>query len=117
MALVGGMETEGAKRVFTRSIDKHKVRYVEYLGDGDSKSYVNVEDVNEGIEIKKLECVGYYQKRVGTRLRNLKKKEKGLGGQGRLTDATINRPQNFAGVAIRQNKGNLKGMKSSFLAS
>ena len=78
MALVGGMETEGAKRVFTRSIDKHKVRYVEYLGDGDSKSYVNVEDVNEGIEIKKLECVGYYQKRVGTRLRNLKKKEKVL---------------------------------------
>ena len=37
----------------------------------------------------KLECVGYYQKRVGTQLRNLKKKEKGLGGMCRLTDTTI----------------------------
>ena len=31
------------------------------------------------IEILKLECVGHYQKRVGNRLRNLKKKGKGLG--------------------------------------
>ena len=36
----------------------------------------------------KLECVGHYQKRVGTQLRNLKKKDKGLGGMCRLTDTT-----------------------------
>ena len=53
--------------------------------------------------MKKLECVGHYQKKVGTRLHNLKKKEKGLGGRVRLTDATIDRLQNFGGVAIRQN--------------
>ena len=41
------------------------------------------------IEIIKLECVGHYQKRVGTWLQNLKKKEKGLGGRCRLTDSTI----------------------------
>ena len=76
----GGMETEGAKRVFARSIDKNKVSYVEYLGDGDSKSYVNVKNVYRGIEIKKLECAGHYQKREETRLSNLKKKEKGVGG-------------------------------------
>ena len=52
-----------------------------------------------------------------TRLRNLKKKEKGLSGRGRLTDATIDRLQIFASVAIRQNAGNVKNMKSSFLAS
>ena len=93
------MEAEGAKRVFTRSIDKHKVRYVEHLGDGDCKGYVNVKNVYEGIEMCwKLECVGHYQRRVGTRLRNLKKKEKGLGGQCRLTDAKIDRLQNFTGV-------------------
>ena len=40
---------------------------------------------------KNLECVGHYQKRVGTRLRSLKKKEKGLVGGCRLTDTTINR--------------------------
>ena len=70
------MESEGAKRVFERSIKKHKLRYVEFLGDGDTKSYVNVKDIYPGIEIKRLECVGYYQKRVGTRLQNLKKKVK-----------------------------------------
>ena len=45
----------------------------------------------DSIEIIKLECVGHYQERVGTRLRNLKKKEKGLGGRCRLTDTTIDR--------------------------
>ena len=113
----GSMETEGAKRVFQRSIEKHKLRYTEFLGDGDSKSYLSVKETYPGIEVKKLECVGHYQKRVGTRLRNLKKKEKGLGGRGKLTDAVIDRLQNFFGVAIRQNTGNLQQMKKSVLAS
>ena len=32
---------------------------------------------------------GHYQKRVGTWLRNLKKKEKGVGEKCRITDITI----------------------------
>ena len=113
----GGMESEGAKRVFGRSIEKHNLRYVEFLGDGDSKSFLTVKETYPGVRMKKLECVGHYQKRVGTRLRNLKKKEKSLGGRGRLTDAVIDRLQNFFGVAIRQNAGNLKGMKAGVLAT
>ena len=113
----GGMETEGAKRVFERSINKHNLRYTEFLGDGDSKSFLTVKNVYSNVEVKKLECVGHYQKRVGTRLRNLKKREKGLGGRGRLTDAMIDRLQNFFGLAIRQNVGNLEGMKAGVLAS
>ena len=35
----------------------------------------------------------------------------------RLTDAIIDRLQNFGGVTIRQNQGNLEIMKSSLLAS
>ena len=62
--------------------------------------------------MKKLECVGHYQKRIGSRLRKLKKREKGLGGRGRLTDAMIDRLQNYFGVS-RQNVGNLEGMKTS----
>ena len=111
------METVGAKRVFERSVDRHNMRYVNFLGDGDSKSYLTVKDTYPSIEIKKLECVGHYQKRLGTRLRNLKKREKGLGGRGRLTDAVIDRLQNFFGLAIRQNKGDLQGMKNAVLAS
>ena len=97
------MEAEGAKHIFEHSIKKHKLGYVEFLGNGNTKSYVNVKDIYPGIEIKKLECVGHYQKRVRTRLRNLKKKEKRLGGPRRLTDATIDRLYNYTGVAIRQN--------------
>ena len=112
-----GMETEGAKRVFQRSIERHNLHYVEYLGNGDNKSYLSVKDVYEGLEIKKSELVGYYQMIIHTRLRKLKKKGKGLMRRDRLTDAIIDRLQNFGGVTIRQNQGNLEIMKSSLLAS
>ena len=114
----GGMECEGAKQVFKRSVNEYNLRYTQFLGDGDSKSFLSVQGTyGDNVEIKKLECVGHYQKRVGTRLRNLKKKEKGLGGRGKLTDAVIDRLQNFFGVAIRQNSGNLEEMKKAVLAS
>ncbi|XP_065650235.1 uncharacterized protein LOC136078392 [Hydra vulgaris] len=113
----GGMECEGASRIFQQSIKKHKLQYINFLGDGDSKSYNSVKDVYPYIKVNKLECVGHYQKRVGTRLRKLKKKVRGLGGRGRLTDATIDQLQNFFGVAIRQNTGNLDAMKSAALAT
>ena len=61
--------------------------------------------------------MGHYQKRIGTRLRNLKNKEKGLRGRGGLTDATTDHLLNFGGVAIRQNKENLEKMKSSLSTS
>jgi hypothetical protein len=50
-------------------------------------------------------------------LQNLKKREKGLGGRGKLTDATIDRLQNYYGIAIRQNKNDLEGMKKAVLAT
>ena len=55
------MEAAGGKRVFERLIKKHKLLYVEYLGDGDTKIYVNVKDTYPGIESKTLEYVGNYQ--------------------------------------------------------
>ena len=63
--------------------------------------------------IRKLECVGHVQKRVGTRLRNLKKIVKNLGGRGKLTNKTIDRLQNYYGIAVRSNSGNLIGMKKA----
>jgi len=38
----GGMEVAGAKSIFNRSIESHNLRYVKYLGDGDSKSFAQV---------------------------------------------------------------------------
>nr|XP_047127825.1 uncharacterized protein LOC124808661 [Hydra vulgaris] len=115
--LPGGMEPEGARRIWGRSIEKHNLRYTDFYGDGDSKGYDDVKNIYQGVLVNKLECVGHVQKRVGTRLRNLKKKEKGLGGRGKLTDATIDRLQNYYGIAIRQNKNNLSAMKSAIRAT
>ena len=111
----GAMEIVGTKRIFRRSVEKHGLRYVKFLGDGDSKSFSAVEDIYEGIKVEKLECIGHVQKRVGNRLRNLKKNVKGLGG--RLTDNIIDKLQNYYGMAIRQNSGDLNVMKSATAAS
>ena len=111
------MEVEGAKRIFERSILKRKLRYTEFYGDGDSKSHPAVKDTYPGVIVKKLECVGHVQKRVGTRLRNLKKNCKGFGGKGKLTNDIIDRLQNYYGIAVRQNKNDLQGMKKAILAT
>ena len=87
------MEVAGAKLIFNRSIEKHNLRYTEFYGDGDSKSFNSVKDVYDGITIKKQECIGHIQKRVGNRLRKLKRSVKGLGGTGKLTDTIIDRLQ------------------------
>ena len=70
------------------------------------------------IEIRKLECVMHYQKQVGIRLQNRKKKEKGLGGSCCLTDTTIDRLQNYEGVASYSSKfWELAKYEINFLAS
>lgn len=48
-------------------------------------------------------------------MRKLKKKKKGLGGRGRLTDALIDKMQNYFGIALRQNYGDLEKMISAFM--
>ena len=36
------LEPEGVVACFERSIDKYKSRYTQYLGDGDTKSYLEI---------------------------------------------------------------------------
>jgi len=111
----GAMESARVVDCFGRSLEKRKLRYLNYIGDGDSKSFSEVvaSDPYPGKTIEKLESVGHVQKRVGSRLRSLKAKDKvrlkdgkTLGGKGRLTDKMINKLQNYFGLAIRQNTGN-----------
>ena len=85
------MESEGAKTIFSRSITTNNLRYTQFYGDGDSKSFSSVENIYSDIKIVKLECVGHVQKRMGTSLRKLKKEVKNIGGKGKLTDAMIDR--------------------------
>ena len=124
------MEPVGAVRIFQRSKAKHNLRYVEFLGDGDSKTYTNLktENIYKGVEIGKLECCGHVQKRMGRQLTNklneMKgntfvhngKKVKGIGGQGKLTKKAILKIQGHFGAAIRNNKGDLQNMKKDIWA-
>ena len=118
----GSMEAAGAKVIFHRSVKRNSLRYTEYLGDDDTSSYleVNLSKPYGHIDIiRKLECVGHAQKRLGTRCRSLRdslKKQKlsdgkSISGRGRLTEKAMNTLQNYFGMAIRQNTGNLYKMK------
>lgn len=75
------MEPEGVLMLFSRSLEKHKLRYVRFIGDGDSKSYNEVrraQPYGPDVDVVKEECIGHVQKRMGTRLRNLVNKMKGM---------------------------------------
>ncbi|GFW65183.1 uncharacterized protein TNCV_394491 [Trichonephila clavipes] len=72
----GNMEAVGAFRIFERSLIKRDLQYTGYYGDGDSKSFLQVKDIYGENSVTKLECIGHIQKRVGSRLRKLKKNTK-----------------------------------------
>ena len=122
----GAMEADGVSECFLTSVNERKLRYLTYIGDGDTKSYQNVVAANPypGYNIGKAECVGHVQKRVGTRLRKFKTECKDLmpssyyEGKKRknikkmtfyLTHKSINRLQNYYGIAVRA-----KCQKNSF---
>lgn len=123
----GSMEAAGAIIMFARSVSKNNLMYTEYIGDGDTSSFTKVQESKpyNDTEITKLECVGHVQKRCGSRCRtlidNYKKQKlsdgKGLSGRGRLTDKAMNTLQNYYGMAIRQNVGQLYAMKKSVWAT
>ena len=67
------LEPEGVVACFERSIDKYKSRYTQYLGDGDTKSYLEVvkKDPYNGTSVNNM-CIGHLQKR-GARLHKMRK--------------------------------------------
>ena len=93
------MEPVGAERIFSRSIEKRQLRYTGFYGDGDSKAFATVENIYENDIVIKYECIGHYQKRVGNRLRKLKKRVSGLK---ELTETMIDRLQNYFGIALHE---------------
>ena len=123
----GVMESAGAVKMFARSIEKNKLRYTSYIGDGDTSSFndvINSKPYGDNVVIDKKECVGHVQKRMGTRLRNLRQEKKGvvlsdnkkIMGKGRLTDKAVNTLQNYYGMAIRQNTDNIYVIKKCIWA-
>lgn len=123
----GGMEPAGAIAIFSRSLNKYGVRYINYLGDGDTKSYKAVSEhkpYGEDIKINKMECLNHVAKRMGARLRKLKLSLRGkklsdnlpIGGANRLTDNIIDQLQSYYGKAISENLGSTSDMRRSIWA-
>ena len=93
-----GMETAAAKAIWSRSIAKHKMRYVAMLGDGDNKTLQSLNELQPygQMKITKLECVNHIHKRMGTGLRNLLKSNPNIrGGSGGLTAQMITKLSSY----------------------
>ncbi|GFW16830.1 uncharacterized protein TNCV_2759581 [Trichonephila clavipes] len=92
------MEVEGMKRIFKRSLLERNAKYVKYIGDGDTKTFPELQNT-VSYNLEKIECVGHIQKRMGARLRRLKLVNRGkklsdgksISGKNRLTDKLINK--------------------------
>jgi hypothetical protein len=123
----GSMEPQGMLNIFRRSVEKRKLRYVHYLGDGDSKTFKFISEADPpiypGTVIDKLECTGHVQKRAKNKLTariqacsnmqfidDLGKSVKGIGGKKGITEWHARRIQGHYGAAIRKNAGNLEQM-------
>ena len=116
------MEVEAVKRIWQRSVEKHKFRYTTILSDGDSKSFLALAESNMygDIAIHKEECVNYASKRMGTALRNLiddcKSRKESISGKGKLTAIKITKIQNYYGRAIKDHCNDIELMKKRIYA-
>ncbi|GFY17958.1 uncharacterized protein TNCV_3384511 [Trichonephila clavipes] len=121
------MEVDGMLRIFNRSEKLPNLKYSNYIGDDDTKTFNALSEnkpYGDDHLIQKIECVGHVQKRMGTRLRKLKlvysKKKlsdgKTIGGKGRLTDSLIDKLAHYYGNAIRCNSTRVKEMRKAIWA-
>jgi hypothetical protein len=59
------MEVAGAKKIFQSSLPWYNVRFITFLGDGDSQTFNSVEQLKlygRNVTVSKLKCVGHVQK-------------------------------------------------------
>jgi hypothetical protein len=94
------------------NIDKRSKEYKKWR---ESKEYEVWKESHESgkaecARVSKLDCIGHVQKRMGTHLRELRKKQPKLkdgksvkGSKHRLTDKTLDKIQTYYGNAIRAN--------------
>lgn len=130
----GNMEVSSIVAMFQRSFEKNGLRYSNYIGDGDSKTYsgvINAKPYDDDFIINKKECVGHVQKRMGKRLRDLVNKtveekktktgktiqKKTLSGKGKLSGKLIDKLTIYYGLSIRRNCFSVQDMRDSIWAT
>ncbi|GFW14803.1 uncharacterized protein TNCV_1562661 [Trichonephila clavipes] len=127
LGYAGKMEVDGMLRIFNRLEKLHNLKYSNYIGDSDTKTFNAFSEnkpYGDDYLIQKIECVSHVQKRMGTRLRKLilvysKKKlsdGKTIGGKGRLTDSLIEKLAHYNGNAIQCNSTSLKERRKTIWA-
>ena len=94
------MEVVEVERIFSRSIETRRLCLPDYYGDGDSKSFVSVQNIYAPKVVSKKRMHRTHTETFGYSLRKLKKTENSLTKLG-LTDKIIGRLQNYCGMAIR----------------
>ncbi|GFW93190.1 uncharacterized protein TNCV_3333501 [Trichonephila clavipes] len=117
------MEVDGMKEIFQRSVPQRNAKYIKYIGDGDTKTFPELQRTAP-YSIEKVECVGHIQKRMGARLRKLKTMNRGkklsdgksISGKNRLTDKFIDTITTYYGNAIRQNNRSVSDMRQAIWA-
>jgi len=88
---VGKREVDAAIEMFSHFENLHSVKHVNYIGDGDSKTFkgiIDTESYKVVITCKK-KCIDHVQKCMGICLWNLKKNMKSFGEEGKLTGKLI----------------------------
>ena len=96
------MESSAAVEIWKRSVDKNRLVYSTYIGDGDSSSFKNLlsADPYQGKEpIRKEECLGHVQKRLKN---HLKEKSNAFA---KLPLAKVERVSQLFALVVVQNRG------------
>lgn len=111
------MEVKSIVEMFARAEDLHGATYKNYIGDGDTKTFKSL--LQQDNEVRKKEYINHVQKRMGSRLRKVKKTNKKIGGRGpgKLTDKLINKLIIYYGLAIRRNPNDIEKMKNNVWAT
>ena len=102
------MEPAAAKRIWSRSVKKRKLCYTTFIGDGDSKSYQEVCEMDpyNGATIHKEECLAHVSKRLKKTLCKKKKNtKKQTYIQCKLTEPKAEYVSSNYSTVVRQNRG------------
>lgn len=120
----GEMEVQAALVMFQRSLEKHGLRYTTVLCDGDSRTFLALQeaDVYGFIKVQKEDCTNHVQKRMGTALRNVIAKHKGegtesLSGKGKLTGDLVNKLTAYYSWALKSHTGDVEAMQQAVMAT
>lgn len=115
----GKMEVDAIIEIFLRSEKLYGVKYINYIGDGDLKTYIGI--VNSApygdTIIYKKECISHVQKQMRSRLLECKRQHKELGGKNKLTAKMIDKLTVYYGLAIRRHCNSIEAMKKAIWAT